>query len=364
MIAVFVNVDWYIYSHRLELFEELGRKHSIEIYTQLTEKARLKNLVHFNFYRGSKNPIIELFILLKILVLLKRNRANMLHLISIKPLIYGNIIARLLNIPTISAVSGLGSIMSTENVSGKWLNRVIKWSLKGRNQKYLVFQNNNDKHDFLTVYHPKNYKSTLTNGSGINLSQWNYTSPIKKDKLTVLLSSRIIKEKGIYEFYRAAELLEEKWSDKCRFVLAGRLDLDNPNSITQQEAEKFRMGEYFKWVGNISSMQTLLSEADIIVLPSYYREGIPKSLIEACAIGRPIVTTDAIGCKECVDEGINGFKVPIKDAKSLAEAIDKLLSDSNLREEMGKASRLKAEKEFDVNQVIQKHLDIYQSILN
>jgi glycosyltransferase involved in cell wall biosynthesis len=364
MIAVLVNVDWYIYSHRLELFKELGRKHPIKIYTQLTEKARLNNMVHFNFFRGSKNPLIEVFIILRLLFLLKMNRAYMLHLISIKPLIYGNILARVLNIPTISAVSGLGSVIGADYDSGKWLTKAIKWSLQGRNQKYLVFQNKDDKRDFLTVFHPKNYKITLTKGSGINLNQWNYITPIKKDKLIVLLSSRIIKEKGIYEFFHAAQLMEKKWSPKCRFVLAGRLDMDNPNSITQQEIEKLKMGDYFSWVGNVTNMQNLLSEADIVVLPSYYREGIPKSLIEACAVGRPIVTTDAIGCRECVDEGINGFKVPIKDAVALSEAMEKLLLDEALRISMGKNSRLKAEREFDVSGVIEKHLEIYEQLLN
>ena len=124
--------------------------------------------------------------------------------------------------------------------------------------------------------------------------------------------------------------------------------------------EKLCDGKYIKWLGYRDDVKQLLVQSHIMAFPSYYREGVPKSLIEACAIGRPIVTTNSIGCKDTVDDGVNGYLIPIKDSIALADRIKQLIDNKELRETMGKASRQKAEREFSVDDVIQKHLKIYE----
>ena len=169
-------------------------------------------------------------------------------------------------------------------------------------------------------------------------------------------------DKGVKEFHEAAIILKEKYFDKIQFVLAGMADEDNKAGLSSRILKRWDDLDYFKWIGHQKNIFEVYENAHIVVLPSY-REGMPRSLIEACAMGRAIITTDAIGCRECVDEGINGLKVPIKDSKSLANAIEFLVNSPNRIIEMGIASRAKAEKEFDVNFVIKTHLEIYNKCI-
>ena len=147
-----------------------------------------------------------------------------------------------------------------------------------------------------------------------------------------------------------------------QFVLSGLADEDNKAGVSANYLNDWQDGDYVRWIGYQKDMVKVYQDSHIVVLPSY-REGMPKTLIEACAIGRPIVTTDAIGCKECVDEGVNGFKVHVYSVQELAEAIEKFVVNHELIARMGAESRLKAEREFDVNSVITKHLEIYSHYL-
>ena len=362
---VLINIDWYLYSHRYEVLEVLQKKYQVKIATLITEDERLNNMVSFDFRRESKSPLTELGVLFRLRKLIKESNPKILHLVSIKPLIYGNMLARLMNITTVSAVSGMGSVLASNNNSFSLTSILLKWGVSGNNRKIFIFQNPQDQDDFINKFCPENYSLAQTRGSGINLSHWAYQQPVvNKSLINITLSSRIIREKGIFEFHEAAKLLQNKWCGKAVFHIFGRLDEVNPNSISRTEIEDLKIPGFFEWFGYCENVMKVLGESDIVVLPSYYREGIPKSLIEACAIGRPIVTTEATGCRECVDDGINGFRVPIKDAVALSEAMEKLLLNEALRISMGKNSRLKAEREFDVNGVIEKHLEIYELLLN
>jgi glycosyltransferase involved in cell wall biosynthesis len=170
-------------------------------------------------------------------------------------------------------------------------------------------------------------------------------------------------DKGVDELRKASELLKKEYFGKIIFILAGMEDKDNRAGVSSSYLKDWDDGKYVKWIGHSKNMKTTYEDSHIVVLPSY-REGMPKSLIEACSMARPIVTTTAIGCRECVDEGVNGFKVPVKSVTELAKAIEILVQNESLRISMGIASRKKAEKEFDLKNVISKHLDIYDSILN
>ena len=181
-------------------------------------------------------------------------------------------------------------------------------------------------------------------------------------KIHVIFTARMVREKGTLILIDAAEELRKEYENKVDFWLCGKLS-DNPNALSEEELRSHCDGNYIQWLGLRKDVKELLQQASIVAFPSYYREGVPKSLIEACATGRPIVTTNSIGCKDTVEDGVNGFLIPIKDSHALAEKLRVLIDDPELRQKMGKASRLKAEREFSLDDVIKKHLEVYQSFV-
>ena len=178
----------------------------------------------------------------------------------------------------------------------------------------------------------------------------------------MIFTARMVREKGTMVLIEAAEKLREEYEDKVDFWLCGRLSA-TPGSITEEELHTACDGSYIQWLGFRTDVKELLQQASIVAFPSWYREGVPKSLIEAAAIGRPIVTCNSIGCKDVVDDGVNGFLVPIKDSQALADKLRILIEDKDLRIRMGKAAREKAEREFSLNKVVQKHLEIYRKLI-
>lgn len=185
----------------------------------------------------------------------------------------------------------------------------------------------------------------------------------EKEKLSILFPARILYDKGIIELIEAAKLLEKKWKGEISFILAGDCDESNKAVVHQQDLEKLLIPSYIEWIGFRKDMVEQYLQSDIVVLPSY-REGLPKSLIEACAIGRPIITTDVPGCRECVIDGYNGRLVPMKSVEPLANAIEELCESKEKRVVMGRNSRASAEKEFSLESVIEKTFAIYDEILN
>jgi glycosyltransferase involved in cell wall biosynthesis len=173
----------------------------------------------------------------------------------------------------------------------------------------------------------------------------------------------MIKEKGVFELIEAANILKEKYQNKVRFLLCGGID-DNPKAISKEELKKNCDNDYIQWLGYRTDVKELLEKSHIVAFPSYYKEGLPKSLIEACAIGRPIVTTDSIGCKDAVIDGYNGFLIPIKNSQALAGKLEILIKDKALRMQMGRNSRKLAERDFSIEKVIEKHIEIYNLLLS
>ena len=201
----------------------------------------------------------------------------------------------------------------------------------------------------------------MIKGSGVDLNQYCYTSELESQKIKVLLTARMIVEKGVFVLVDAALKLKEKYRDKVEFLLCGGLD-DNPKAIKEEELKSVCDGRYIQWLGYRTDVLELLKSCHIVAFPSYYKEGLPKSLIEAAAVGRPIVTTNSIGCKETVVDGYNGYLIPVKDSDTLAEKLNLLFEDENLRQNMGRNSRILAEKDFSIENVIHRHLEIYSQL--
>lgn len=181
------------------------------------------------------------------------------------------------------------------------------------------------------------------------------------DKIHIIFTARMVREKGTLVLIEAAELLRQGYEQKADFWLCGGLS-KNPNALSEQELRQHCDGEYIQWLGFRSDVKELLRRASIVAFPSYYREGVPRSLIEAAAIGRPIVTTNSIGCKDTVIDGYNGFLVPVKDSAALAEKIKILIDDKALRYRMGANSRKMAERDFSLDTVVSKHLEVYRRL--
>ena len=197
-------------------------------------------------------------------------------------------------------------------------------------------------------------KADLVRSSGIDTNEWqvkNEKCKVKSEKIIVLMIARVIKDKGVEEFINAAEMLKEK----AEFWYVGDIDKGNKNAFKPD-------WKNVKYLGFRKDIKDLIAKADIIVLPSY-REGVPRTLLEAASMSKPIVTTNAPGCKEVVEDGVNGFLVPIKDYKSLAKKIEILINNLKLREEFGKNSRIKAVNEFDIKAVVDKYLKVYEEVL-
>jgi glycosyltransferase involved in cell wall biosynthesis len=190
------------------------------------------------------------------------------------------------------------------------------------------------------------------------LKDFAYTPDPDTEKVNIIFTARMVKEKGMETLIEAAELLRKDYENKAEFWLCGGLS-NNPKAIKENELRALCDGKYIQWMGHLTDVRELLMKAHIVAFPSYYREGVPKSLIEASAIGRPIVTTNSVGCKDVVEDGVNGYLIPIKNSKVLADRLKRLIDDKELRISMGHKSREFAERDFDVDNVVDTHLNIY-----
>jgi glycosyltransferase involved in cell wall biosynthesis len=367
-----VNVDWFFISHRLCIAEKaVEAGWNVTVAAEDTGRSReiSSKGIHFvdlPFSRSGTNLFKEFQTIRKFRALYKAVSPDVVHHITLKPVIYGSLVARQLKVRgVLNAVSGLGYNFTGErkNIVAKLMLKLMKRGFKRSNLAF-IFQNQNDYSELkeLGVLSEEN-KINFIKGSGVDLTKFKATDPPKSGKIKILLPVRMLWDKGVAELQSASHILKEEFEDKIQLVLAGLADEENKAGVSATYLNEWQDGNYVKWIGYQKNMVEVYNDSHIVVLPSY-REGMPKTLIEACAVGRPIVTTDAIGCRECVDEGVNGFKVPVKSSVELAAALKKLIVNVELRTNMGKASRLKAENEFDQRDVVKKHMEIYDKLLN
>jgi glycosyltransferase involved in cell wall biosynthesis len=237
---------------------------------------------------------------------------------------------------------------------------ILKFAHRKKNV-IVIFQNEEDKSIFIDNKIINENQSCTIKGSGIDLHIYRYTVEPEDGPVRILFTARMLRDKGVIELVEAAKLLKERYYHKIQFLLIGDID-NNPKSLTRSELESITDGEYIKWLGYRTDVREQLAQSHIFAFPSYYREGLPKSLIEACAAGRPIVTTNSIGCKDCVIDGYNGFLVPIRDSQTLTKKLELLINDKQLRIRMGINSRKMAERDFSINDVVKRHLEIYNRL--
>jgi glycosyltransferase involved in cell wall biosynthesis len=366
-----VNVDWFFVSHRLPIaVEAVKRGYEVHIATTITDRLSVLEssglTVHpLNLHRSKSGivPVIAEF--MDILSLLCKVMPDIIHLVTIKPVLLGGIAARIVSVPAVvSAVSGLGFVFVNSGVFAGILRIVVSFvyrlALRHPNQK-VVFQNVDDQSQLSKLAALSIERTVLIHGSGVDLSLYNI-QPLPEGVPTVLLAARFLGDKGVREFVRSAELVNSS-ELRARFVLVGEIDPLNPASIQQSELNSWKENGVVELWGYRDDMAQVLSSATIVVLPSY-REGFPKVLIEAGACGRSVITTDTPGCRDAIEENVTGLLVPVRDVEALATAISSLLDDSVRCMEMGQAGRRRAEEFYDVRQVVAKHMQIYEELLD
>lgn len=367
-LLMVINEDRFFLSHRSEIAVAAMKKGwEVTLVTKNTGHKKTIESMGLNFIELPINPtglniFQELNTLRFLRNLYKKNRDAVVHHVGLKNILWGSLACRTVKMKgVVNAVSGMGTLFSNEtSFLCSQILRVLSHAMKGDNLK-VIFQNNEDKSLFIQKKIIKENQTFFIKGSGVDLEYFTHV-PEKTSgkKLTILFAGRMIKEKGVLDLIKAAEILRPKYENKIHFILCGELS-SNPNALSVNEISKLTDDKYISWLGYRNDMKEMLRNASFVVFPSYYREGVPRFLIETCASGRPIVTTNSIGCKDCVEEGRNGYKVHVGDAASLAERIKKLVDNPTLREKMGLHSRAIAERDFSIDDVVKKHLKIYES---
>jgi len=360
-IAFVSHFDGNIYLFRLSWVKAL-KNEGFEVYVlvpkgrycEKLKKEKIK-VINCKIERGSLNPVNILVTIHNLYKIMKQEKFDLVQTFTLQPNVYGTIAAWLAGVPiVVNLVEGLGYVYTGNSFKQKILriifNILISFSFK--KAKKIIFLNNDD-FNILKNFFDKN-KAVLIGGTGVNVEYYSTSNvdlkqveklkkelKIKEDDIVITIIARLYWSKGIREFIQIAKLLLDKYSN-LKFLIVGPIDKGNPEAVPENFIKE-NTNQFIKFLGERDDIKEILFLTDIYVLPSY-REGIPRTILEAMSMKKPIVTTNAPGCNETVEDGYNGFLVPIKDVKKLAEAVEKLIKDEFLRNKMGYASRETAEK--------------------
>jgi len=359
-------------SHRLPIAREAIKK-GYEVHLISTkgegEEILTKEGIFFHpvqITRSRKNPIQEIKSIYQIYKIYKKINPDIVHHVTIKPVLYGTLAARMAGVKAVvNAFSGLGYVFTAKGVKAAILRNVIKLAYRAilrHNNLISIIQNEDDRDYLISKTIIRKNQARLIKGSGVDLSIFKPT--VEPSGIpVVILPARLLKDKGVIEFVEAAKQLK-RLNFKVRMVLVGDVDMGNPSSVSVGEIKEWVDDGYVEHWGFKNNMAKTLSEANIVCLPSY-REGMPKSLIEATASSRVIITTDVPGCREMIDKNNpNGILIPAGSSIALSDAIIDILSDKKKRQIMAFNGRKMAEKEFSINQVVKSTLKIYEDLLN
>jgi glycosyltransferase involved in cell wall biosynthesis len=371
-IAYIINHLSFFYSHIMphalraqkagyEIKVFCGQPLSFSSEKYAKKKILQKNICYVNcgFSSVSLNPFKDLIAFFKIYKALKDFNPDIVHLTTAKAQIIGGLVSRLLRVKALVIfISGMGYLFSNKlNILEKIYKKiffVIQNIIFRHNKIMVIVENINDYKYFINHFHLTKDKITTIKGSGVDLKKFKRIKNHVKNKI-VLLPARVIREKGIIEFIKAANLLTRY---KFKFLIAGPFDYNKPSSFSRSELDRININQSVKFIGYQKNIYTILKKTGIVCLPSY-REGLPKSLCEAAACGIPMVATNAVGCTEVVKQNFNGELCHIEDYLSLKKKIEKLILNPKIREIYGKNSYFYARKNFDIKLIGNKIIDIY-----
>lgn len=370
-ILYFITEDWYFHSHRLPLaLAARDAGYDVAVVTRENKhgdairRAGIR-VIPFNLSRRGMNLLSEFVMVVRLLMLYRKEKPDLVHHVAMKPVLYGSLAARLAGVPhVVNALAGLGYIFTSDQLMARILRPAIGKAFKlllNSPKSRLILQNQDDRTLFIHKRFINEERISLIRGSGVDTTAFSPT-PEPSGIPVVMLASRMLWDKGIEEFVEAAKLLKVRCIN-ARFVLVGDTDLHNPSSISQDQLNAWHMEGIVEWLGYREDMPKIFSESHIVCLPSY-GEGIPKVLIEAAACGRSIVTSNAPGCRGIVRDGENGLLVPVRNAGELANAIQYLIENPELRQKMGARGREIVLNEFSVEKVVSETMTVYNSLFN
>ncbi len=362
--------DWFFWSRRARLaFAAQSAGAEVFVMTRVgglgeaMQKAGFR-VIPWTIARGSINPFRDLRSFYQVMGAYRRLRPDLVHHVSLKPIIYGGIAGRLLGIASVNAITGLGHLFTSPSAKMRALRRMVLLSLRvdlGAKNSRTVLMNPEDCEFLVEQGSVRREQTAVIRGVGVDLNKF---SPQAEPNGTpmVLLPARMLWDKGIEEFIQAASLLQAR-GISARFVLAGVPDKANPSSIPEEQLCAWAASGRVEWWRHRSDMPEVFAQSAMVCLPTYYGEGLPTTLIEAAACGRALVATDIRGCREVVRPGQNGLLVPPRDVPALAEALEALLKDPQLRARMGAAGREIVVREFSAQEVVGKSMAIYRELL-
>jgi glycosyltransferase involved in cell wall biosynthesis len=367
------NTSWYLYNFRRPLARALRDEGFDVVFVAPTDaySARLTG-EGFGFRtlridRRGTNPLVDLATLADLVALYTRERPDAVHHMTIKCVLYGSVAAALCQVPAvINAVTGLGHMFVSNTPRTTLLRPLIRRLYRAAlasPRSRVIFQNEDDLSSFEQLGLSTREQAVLIRGSGVDTLRFSPRPDAAPQRPPmVLLVARLIGEKGIFEFLQAARMLRAR-GIAARFVVAGTPDPGNPSSIGEGQLARWRSEGVVDFLGHVVAIDELLARADVVVLPSY-REGLPRTLLEAAAMGKAIVTTDVPGCRDAVQHEKNGLLVPVRDAAALSAAIGRLLDEPETRNRMGRAGRALVLREFDERMVVAQTLGVYRSLLD
>ncbi len=369
-LLYFITEDWVFCSHRLPL--ALAAKdagYDVAVVTNVNRHGEAIRqagirLIPFNLSRRSMNPLSESAVIARLTTLYRKEKPDIVHHVAIKPVLYGSLAARLSGVShVVNALTGMGYVFTSDEPTARLLRPAISSSLKkllNSSKSILILQNKDDRSMFIRKRFICEERIRLIRGSGVDTAVF-FPTPEPADIPVVMLASRMLRDKGIIEFVEAVRQLKARGVN-ARFILVGDTDLHNPSAIQKKQLTAWQEEGIVEWWGQRNDMQTVLAQSHIICLPSY-REGLPKVLLEAASCGRPIVTTNTNGCREIVRNGENGLLVPIRSTVELANAIQNLIENKELRQNMGERGRKIVVSEFAVEKVISETMAVYEELL-
>lgn len=358
-IAIVVNTSWNIYNFRLGLLKSL-EENGFTITAIAPWDNYSKELINLgynyqplDFDSKSINPFKDIKLTWQLYQLYKKNKPTILLHYTIKPNIYGNIAAWFAGIPVISNISGLGTVFLNDKLSSKIARFLYKISLKASSKVF--FQNSADQSLFIHLRLVDKSKTGLLPGSGINIKKF---PPSKQQNCgsftSFLFVARLVKDKGLLEYMEASKILKAKYPN-IKFRILGSFYSNNPTAISRDDMDTWEKKGIIEYLGTSDDAPSIMAQADCIVLPSY-REGLSRVLLEAACMEKPIITTDTPGCRDVVDDSINGFLAKVRDSTDLAVQMDKMISiQPKKRIEMGIKGRKKIAKEFNEDTVIHQY---------
>lgn len=371
-IAIIGTVASSIFGFRQPLIREiLAKRHEVYAFAMDYTEAQKNELlswgvtpVDYTLSRSGLNPFSDITTMLELKHKIQKIQPDVVLSYFVKPVIYGSLAAWLGNVPKrIAMLEGLGYAFTNPeggpSTKVKLLRKVqiLLYKISFPFIDKLVLLNPDDKDDLLVKYKLKPKETVILGGIGLDLSDFPYKKPETQKDINFLFIGRLLAEKGIHIFSEAASLVKKRYPNAI-FTVLGSIDESNPGGMSQKELNKFIEMGVLTYFGQVTDVNSYINDSSVFVLPSYYREGVPRSSQEAMAVGRPILTTDVPGCRETVVEGVNGFLVPAFDVEKLSERMIWFIENLDQIEPMGLASRKMAEEKFDVHKVNARMLEI------